>query len=272
LLSDELISKLGITAPLYSPVSGKSVVKPSGGSGSDGVKIFEDANLARKYAEELEKATGEKPVFQEYIEGPAYSIEVVGKPGNYNTYEITQIHVDDVRDCCLVSFPCEIPEAIDAEFRADSIKMAEAINLHGIMDVEAILSDGHMYILEIDARIPSQTPACILAGTGLNLLEELVNLFISEKDFKPYTPNATPRAASYESIITTKDSVTASGEHIMSQAGPLNYSAEAFGADESMTDYQEDNPAPFRGIFINSAENQNALNTKRQKMYNYLRG
>jgi pyrrolysine biosynthesis protein PylC len=270
LLSDELISKLGIPAPLYSPLRGKSVVKPSVGSGSDGVKIFEDAYLAREYAEEFEAKTGEKPVFQEYIEGPAYSIEVIGKPGNYNTYEITQIHVDDVRDCCLVSFPCDIPEKTEAEFRADSIKIAEAINLHGIMDVEAILSNGQMYILEIDARIPSQTPACILAGTGLNLLEELVNLFVSEKDFKSYKPNTKPRAASYENIIIDERGATASGEHIMSEAAPLNYRSGTFAADEEMTDRNETYPAPFKGIFINSAETQAKLEARRKATYKSL--
>ncbi len=42
------------------------------------------------------------------------------------------------------------------------------------MDVEAILSPKGLRVLEIDARIPSQTPAAVEAATGINLLEELV--------------------------------------------------------------------------------------------------
>lgn len=41
------------------------------------------------------------------------------------------------------------------------------------MDVEAIATPRGLRVLEIDARIPSQTPAAVEAATGINLLEEL---------------------------------------------------------------------------------------------------
>ena len=41
------------------------------------------------------------------------------------------------------------------------------------MDVEAIATPRGLRALEIDARIPSQTPAAVEAATGINLLKEL---------------------------------------------------------------------------------------------------
>lgn len=42
------------------------------------------------------------------------------------------------------------------------------------MDVEAVATRKGLRVLEIDARIPSQTPAAVEAATGINLLDELV--------------------------------------------------------------------------------------------------
>ena len=41
----------------------------------------------------------EKFIVQEFVEGPSYSVEIIGQPGNYRTYEITEIFVDHVYDC-----------------------------------------------------------------------------------------------------------------------------------------------------------------------------
>ena len=59
------------------------------------------------------------------------------------------------------------------ELRDISVKIAELIELKGIMDVEVIDDEGILKVLEIDARIPSQTPTVVYHSTGVNLLEEL---------------------------------------------------------------------------------------------------
>ena len=45
------------------------------------------------------------------------------------------------------------------------------------MDLEVIEHNGIFKVLEIDARIPSQTPTAVLHSSGMNLLEELRDLF-----------------------------------------------------------------------------------------------
>ena len=61
------------------------IAKPSFGSGSDGVKYI---HTEAEMEEFLENAPDiENYVIQEFLSGESYSIEVIGKPGNYKTYE-----------------------------------------------------------------------------------------------------------------------------------------------------------------------------------------
>jgi pyrrolysine biosynthesis protein PylC len=271
------------------------IVKPSRGSGSAGVRRFATLGEARVYAASradgdanragmASRADGdagsvsmtghadaEDFIIQRYLEGPSYSVEVVGRPGNYRSYEVTEIHVDDVWDCKLVTAPCALDPAVEASFRDASVRLAESLGLRGIMDAEAILHDGEMKMLEIDARIPSQTPAVVLASTGVNLLTELMEL--TEGNFGDGGRRLTRerRFVAYENIIATRDGVFSRGEHIMGKAGPLTLREGFFGADESLTDYRE-GCADFRGIFINSADTEKTLAEKRAKLYENIRG
>jgi pyrrolysine biosynthesis protein PylC len=314
LMSDELIHRLGIPAPVYAEEFGGSgngrrwIVKPSDGSGSRGVRVFRTLEEANSFA--AAQACGQAHVdgadagdqtepdstgrgglvVQEYLEGDSYSVEVIGRSGAYRTYAITEIHVDSEKDCNLVTTPCAVTPAQDSEFRDSAVKLAEAVGLYGIMDVESILNDGMMKVLEIDARLPSQTPAAILASTGVNMVAELADLVAGgfaqnaasgvcdatqeaaaspaaqSRDRARHTP---PRCASYENIIVTREGVRSLGEHIMGSAGPLTLREGWCGADESLTDYR-DGCTEFRGIFINSAETEEDLAKKREQMYEYL--
>jgi pyrrolysine biosynthesis protein PylC len=312
LRSDELIHSLGIPAPRYggslgsggcdtlgaggglgpdgvgalgSGGGGQWIVKPSCGSGSRGVEVFPSLREAKRFVRG--QAALEDFVVQEYLDGDSYSVEVIGRPGAYRTYAVTQIHVDDVRDCNLVTTPCDIGLELDSAFRGYAERLAEAVGLFGIMDVESILHGGEMKVLEIDARLPSQTPAAVLASTGVNLLTELMEL--AAGDFAqcqkpaladasappalataapplPSLPARPPRFASYENIIATRDRVVSQGEHIMGAAGPLVLREGWCGADEALTDYHG-GCSELRAIIINSAETEHALTQKRESVY-----
>jgi pyrrolysine biosynthesis protein PylC len=290
--SDELIRSLGLPAPRDAGAS--VIVKPSTGSGSVGVRRFDSDLEARDYIAGLE---GEEPIIQEYLDGPSYSIEVIGcssghcgldqkspdSHAGYRTYAITQIHIDDNYDCNLVTTPCGLMPEHERSLRDSAMKLAEAVGLYGIMDVEVILSDGEMKILEIDARLPSQTPAAVLASTGVNYLEELMELVSAGKSGSLHhcTPRDDMVCASYENILVTRDhGVRSEGEHIMSASGPLtmymmegaapgDVTAPPFGADEAITDWHPD-CTEFRGIFINAAATEAELAEKRERMYMLL--
>ena len=285
LRSDQLFHENGIPSPRYYP-EGKApyIVKPSGESGSTGVTRF-DSEEALLHA--FPDADSGRLVIQEYLTGPSYSIEVIGTPGNYRTYQVTEIHMAEDYDCKKVTAPCAISAKQKKEFGRLAQKLAELLCLHGIMDIE-VIDDGEAFkVLEIDARIPSQTPTVVYHSTGMNFVSELHDLFCEGTFRKPY--DGKERFCSFEHyLFEPADGQTAGayqftehGEHIMSQGGPLSLRSDYLGADEVLSDIP-DGPADrflpeaaekgrvFRGTFINTADSEEELERKRRNMLSEL--
>lgn len=260
--SDKLIHENGAPAPQYYPnCKAPYIVKPSEFSGSEGVKRINSE-------EELIKFLGKVPqdenwIAQEFLTGPSYSIEIIGQPGNYQTYEVTEIHMASDYDCKMVTAPCAITKEQEEGFRLIAVKLAELVRLKGIMDVEVIDDHGEFKVLEIDARIPSQTPTVVYHSTGVNFVEELAELFccgkLTAKDQEK------KRFCSYEHLMIKDGRFTEHGEHIMSQGGPLKLRTNFFGADEVISDFIREE-LPWRGTFINWADTEEELVEKREKM------
>ena len=246
--SDKLFKENDIPCPRYYP-EGKApyVVKPSDGSGSTGVMKLETAEAAGEYWE----AKGEKDIIQEYLTGPSYSIEVIGIPGNYRTYTVTQVHVDKGYDCHMITAPVKLPEEKLRRFQEIGVKLAELVDLKGIMDVEVIDDGEDLKVLEIDARLPSQTPIAVLKSSGMNQLKELMDITLYGEFRDPNTADKGQEKifCAYENYKRENGVITSEGEHIMRNAGPLSYSKDFLGSMEAMTDKDEDQD--FKGIFIN---------------------
>ena len=115
-------------------------------------------------------------------------------------------------------------------FKDSSQRIAEELGLKGIMDVEAIVSDHVPRILEIDARIPSQTPITVMHSTGINMVGSLVDLFTSG-ELK--VPAATMNKVAYYEHIVVKDGIMRScGEGIFSGVRKPQVIEGLFGSDE----------------------------------------
>ncbi len=230
--SDRLFLKSNIPAPRYWPDCAFPVLaKPSSGSGSSGIRIFNDPDALSCH---IESAKG-RWVVQEFLEGPSYSLEVMGRPGNYTAFQVTDLGMDPGYDCKRVIAPTVLDETLVAEFNAIGLSLAEAVALEGIMDVEVILHDNTLKVLEIDARLPSQTPTAVFRSTGLNMLQALGELTLSGS-VAPFCP-AQNIGVVYEHIRVSPDLLEIPGEHIMSTAGPLHLHTDFFGADEALTNY-----------------------------------
>ena len=285
LLSDKLMHENNIPAPQYYPnCKAPYIVKPSVASGSDGVSYIETKEQVEAFLKS--RPTEENWVVQEFLSGPSYSIEIIGVPGNYRTYEITQIHMDEVYDCKRVTAPCLLPVSVEKQFSDMAVKLAELVNLHGIMDVEVIEDQGILKVLEIDARVPSQTPIAVLHSSGVNLLTEIRDLFEYGK-FSPlesiivfgngetrFASNGKTRFASFEHFKLSGKKLKTNGEHIIASGGPLNLIEGFCGADEVLTDYSEgknisknEGKKEWIGTFINSADSEEKLNKKRIMMF-----
>ena len=94
----------------------------------------------------------------------------------------------------------------------------------------------HLSILEIDARFPSQTPTVVERSTGINLLELVKEIFLDSRLPEPPIIRS-QRGVAYEHIRVSEDLLEVSGEHIMTEAGPLHMENDFFGADVALTSF-----------------------------------
>jgi pyrrolysine biosynthesis protein PylC len=234
--SDALFKEMGLPAPQPWPGCGFPIImKPSGLSGSQGIQKIDTRKQLISFDLEKNLQNGNW-IIQEFLEGPSYSLEVVGASGNYYSLQPTIIEVDTMFDCKRVVAPAGLSEELERRFEKIAVAVAEAIHLKGIMDLEVILHKNELKILEIDARLPSQTPSVVLKSTGINMLELLYDIFNRGKiPIIPQIVNEKP--VIYEHIRVDSNSLEVSGEHIISEARPLRYQTDFFGADEALTDF-----------------------------------
>ena len=252
LLSKELFMRLGlpVAAPWRPEASGRAeasgasgdfkgearkgtagpfVAKPSGLSGSRGVLYFESE-------EDLEKALpglGRDMVIESRLEGPQYSIEVTAKNGVARAWQATRLEMDELSDCRLVEAPSDLSPQLEERFASMACKIASALSLTGLMDLEAILHDGVLTLLEIDARLPSQTPIAVWRSTGVNLLVELVRCFASV-DAPPPGPMKAKARVVLEHVKSRGGTVSRHGEHLMTSRGPLRVEPGLLGSEAAL--------------------------------------
>ena len=233
LKSEQLFKDRGVPTPDCWPKCKFPVVaKPDRGSGSQGVKIFNNINELQ----DTLKPPSPQWLIQEFIPGPSYSLEVIGVPGRYITPQVTDLSIDAQYDCKRVTAPSNLANVLILEFEALSLALAEALNLNGIMDVEVILHDDELKVIEIDARLPSQTPTAVYWSTGLNMVEMLGDLFLGgQTRIQPDSNHE--YGVIYEHVRVASNQLEIAGEHIMSEADALHILPDFFGADEAITNY-----------------------------------
>lgn len=238
-LSDTLFAQRSLPAPKPWPKCELPViVKPSGLSGSRGVRKIETKTELYAFLN-TERNALEDWVIQEYLEGPSFSIEVIGYKGEYVPLQITDLEMDPYYDCKRVTAPTVLGEDLQTEFRNIAIEIARAVNLSGIMDVEVILNGGELKILEIDARLPSQTPTTVVKSSGINMVELLYNSYKKGALVRPLS-FCQEKAVIYEHIRVSPSGIESLGEHVMVVREPLYHYKGLFGADEIITNFRED--------------------------------
>jgi pyrrolysine biosynthesis protein PylC len=233
LASDRLFAAHQIPAPTPWPRCGYPVViKPSEGSGSQGVRLLaHEAAREKHYGEAFPP---ERAVVQQHLSGPAYSVEVMGKPGRYRVLPATELEMDAEHDCKRVLAPSGLSATSEADLAAIGRACAEALRLNGIMDVEVILHQGQFKVLEVDARLPSQTPMAVFHSSGQNEVAQLADLFLS--GICPQASGGTElQAVILEHVRVADHRLEVCGEHIMAVNQPLRWVRGFYGADEALT-------------------------------------
>jgi pyrrolysine biosynthesis protein PylC len=256
--SDQLFAQTKVPTPLPWPECGFPVLaKPDVGSGSQGVMVLNDTESLSAQTFESE----DQWVLQEFVQGPSYSIEIMGTSAQYVPLQITELVMDEIYDCKRVLAPADLPAAIISDFEQISLSLAKGLKLTGLMDVEVIFHENSLKILEIDARLPSQTPTAVYWSTGLNMIRMLGDLFLDKFNQKRIKPHS-PRGVVYEHIHVSPGVIEVAGEHIMSATDALRIRSDFFGADEAITNYVPDRDEWVATLII-SADTRNAAWEKR---------
>lgn len=235
--SNNLFQKLAVPIPeLWPKCCFPVIVKPLDSSGSEGVRCLKNSEDWKKWV----KSAGnfEDWVIQEFITGPSYSIEVIGCQGRYQPFQVTELEMDKIFDCKRVIAPARIDIEMIKEFENIGVKIAQALELEGIMDVEVILHDGKLKVLEIDARLPSQTPTAVYHSTGVNMVQ-ILGMNFGYNKLKPVADCCVQRGVVYEHVKVSSEKMEICGEHVMGTAGPLKLQEGFFGADEALTNYEQ---------------------------------
>lgn len=263
LTSNTLFQKMSLTMPSPWPGCGLPfVVKPAQASGSEGVKVFYDSKAFLNWFSAQQKM--DDIVIQEYIEGPSYSIEVVGFPGRYQALQVTDLSMDNVFDCKRVTAPTALEFEQICRFKKMALAIAEEIQLKGIMDVEVVLNKDELKLLEIDARLPSQTPMAVYWSTGINMVEVLGDFFLND-DIRHIKPNY-ERFVVVEHLRVSGDSLEICGEHIMTGEGPLTIRKDFLGADEALTSFSSEKKC-WVATLIFAGDTFEHVAVKRQNCY-----
>lgn len=262
--SNQIMAELGVPLPQPWPECGYPiVVKPSSQSGSIGVNVANNEDERHKALKVVEKLN-DTPIQQEFVSGKSVSIEVIGNGSSSRAYVTTEVVLDYNYDCKMVV--CE-PNILSDEdniiFDRIGTDIADNIGLRALMDVEAIYTKKGLRVLEIDARIPSQTPAAIQAATGINLLEELVHSALGEKTGR-YNSGG---CSVYEHYVIRDGNLYTCGEKEFGHVD-MPYIVEGmFGADDVITDYMPGRNE-WRATVINHGKNSSDVLVKRKEFIN----
>lgn len=259
--SNRFFRKCGLPVPLPWPNCGLPVIaKPSNSSGSRGVsRIDTEAELA-SFLNHIGPSAS-RWVVEEYLDGPSFSLEVFGFEGRYETAQVTELEMDEAYDCKRVLAPARIPHRVEEGLREMTLTLARELRLNGIMDVEVIEQGGMLKVLEIDARLPSQTPAAVLNSTEVNMLQVLADIYC--RKFLPRLGDLKEkRGVVYEQIQVKEEGIDVLGEHVMVGAGPLRKIEGFFGADVALTNF-EGPKFPWVATLIVTGEDLKAAWAKR---------
>jgi len=234
--SNNLFSLAGIAMPEQWPECGFPViVKPSGLSGSAGVvKVKDQAHL-----DAVSDGMGTEAVIQKYLCGPSYSLEVLGHRGQCAGLQVTELNFDAAYDCKRVLAGPDTGKTVAEAFYDLGERIAEALHLSGIMDIEVIDHNGELKVLEIDARLPSQTPTAVYHSTGANIVELLADYWIHGRLPSQRRFSGKQRAVIYEHLRFHNKVLEVSGEHVLAGAQGLKVHQDKFSADVLISNFEK---------------------------------
>jgi pyrrolysine biosynthesis protein PylC len=253
--SNRLFAVSGLPVPgAYPECDYPVILKPDGQSGSKNVKKAFSPDEVEAY---LAAYGGQNTVIQEYLHGPSYSLEVLGDGERYFFPQITEVITDRGYDCKRVIAPAQLTPAQERQMLKIGQSLAQSLQIKGIFDIEVISHNGQLKLLEIDARLPSQTPISVYHSTGMNMVEMMVELALgSAKNIRVSTEK---QVCVYQQIEVGGGQIRVLGEHIMSECRALRIREGFYGCTAAITDYEEGRTDWRAIVIVTGADRHQAI-------------
>ena len=133
------------------------VIKSTTGSSSMGIYIAKTYEDAKNYL--LSQALTEDVVLEQFLQGKEYGAEIHGDRGRYHVsppyriFNTAPVQLNDPLGQTTVKYgPILDPDLHIDRVRNELLRLAELMQLSGIIEVDLILAGGEWYILEINNR------------------------------------------------------------------------------------------------------------------------
>ena len=161
------------------------VVRPSYVLGGRAMKILYDASTLKSYVSELLTLFGDGPVLLDSYLQDAIELDVDCLCDGEDTFvagimehiEEAGIHSGD--SACSLP-PYSLPDAIIDEVRKQTVALAKALKVCGLMNVQFAVQAGVIYIIEVNPRASRTTPF-VAKATGIPIAKIAARLMAGEK-------------------------------------------------------------------------------------------
>ena len=161
------------------------IIRPSYVLGGRAMEIVYDRNGLARYMREVVRASAENPVLIDRYLNEASEVDVdcicdgetVYVAGVMEHIEEAGIHSGD--SACSIP-PYSLSPAIVAELRAETVAMAKALNVVGLMNVQYAIQNDLIYVLEVNPRA-SRTVPFVAKATGVDVAKIGARIMAGEK-------------------------------------------------------------------------------------------
>ena len=262
LKSNAFMRRLGIPTPKPWPESNFPVIiEPSNKSRITDASRATNADELIRERDRIVR-TGILPLVREYVNGSSISIDVIGDGRGAVPLAISEKVFDTSYECNVVYSPWGNNDTtIEKQFVESSFLMASELRLFGTMSVKAVVCNGTMKVIDIDARYPEQTPITVLHSNGINILEDLVDMTINGRLMRPQVTSS--RVACCEYVAVKENTLLSSKEGHLSEISKPKVIHGLFGSDEMITDY-EPGKRSWIGLIICTGATHQEVRRKRK--------
>ena len=161
------------------------VIRPSFVLGGRAMQIVYDHEALERYMREAVVVSGKDPVLIDFYLKDAIEVDVDALCDGKDVYvagimehiEEAGIHSGD--SACSLP-PYSLSPAIQEQLRQQAVKLALALNVVGLMNVQFAVKDGDIYILEVNPRA-SRTVPFVAKATGVPVAKIAARLMAGEK-------------------------------------------------------------------------------------------